>query len=444
MGDGYTARFPQRLRVLFAVASVLVSASVLVLGPAVLSAGPARVVAGLLVAVQAAAFWWLGDRPAPATLGVLVVSAALQVLFPAFGPGLAFVVLCTYAWMRPAAETWWMLAVAVLAVCGPAVARGRWDLAALWLGAALLAWSWGAWARARGARRQAERRQAVLEERARIARELHDVLSHTVSVMVVQAAAADDVFEINPAQAREGLRRAERAGREALAELRFFLRTVRADDDPHPDHAVDGRGPGNAFDDRGKAVDGRGPKRTSRGRNAGRGRDAGRDAGTSKGRGAGRSRDAGTGRGRDAGGDAGPPNDYGLPGPQPTLSDVERLAGTMRDSGLPVTVRCEGDGFEEVAPGVQLGAYRIIQEALTNILRHARASHAEILIRIRGTEVFVLVSDDGPGGGPVNRHGHGLLGMRERADLLGGTLRAEPAPGGGFEVEARLPAREPS
>ncbi len=164
-------------------------------------------------------------RPWLGTAVVLVASAGLQVLFPAFGPGIAFVALCTYAWLRPAAETLWILA-AVLAVCGPAVARGRWDVAGLWLGAVLLAWSWGALARARAARRLAEQRQAVLEERARIARDLHDVLSHTVSVMVVQAAAAGDVFASNPEKAREAMRRTEEAGRQALAELRGFLRAV--------------------------------------------------------------------------------------------------------------------------------------------------------------------------------------------------------------------------
>ncbi|MFG1609621.1 sensor histidine kinase [Actinoplanes sp. NPDC049265] len=354
MSDGYTARFPQRLRGLFAAASVLVSSSILLLTPGT----PSRVPAVGLIAVQAAAFWWLGARPAPATLIVLAASAGLQVLFPGFGPGLAFVVLCTYAWLRPVARTWWVLAAAVVAVCGPAAGRGRWDLAGLWLAAALLAWSWGALARARGARRQAERRQAVLEERARIARELHDVLSHTVSVMVVQAAAADDVWDIDAAKAREGLRRTEQAGREALAELRFFLRTVRGEDDVPAE-------------------------------------------------------------------------------PQPALSGLDGLAATMAGSGLPVSVRREGGG--EVAPGTQLSVYRIVQEALTNTLRHARASRAEVLVRIESGEILVRVRDDGSGGGPPGRDGHGLLGMRERAELLGGTLRAGPRAEGGFEVEARLP-----
>ena len=362
MGDDYPARFPRRLRAAFVVASVLASMPVVILDPVVAPAvGWSLAVA--LIAVQAAAVWWLGARPLLGAAVVLAAGAALQVLFPAFGPGIAFVALCTCAWLRPAAETLRILALAVPAVCVPAAARGRWDLAALWLGAALLAWSWGALARARGARRLAERRQAVLEERARIARELHDVLAHTVSVMVVQAAAADDVFETNPQQAREALRRTERAGRQALTELRWFLRAVRAEED-------------------------------------------------------------------------------GEAAPQPTLADVERLAETMGEAGLRVTVRREGGA--EVPLGVQLSAYRIIQEALTNTLRHARASRADVLLQIGESEVYVRVRDDGTGGAAASRGGQGLLGMRERADLLGGSLLAGPGPEGGFEVGARLPVREPS
>jgi signal transduction histidine kinase len=356
--DVVSARLPLRWRAVIAVASVAASV------PALVSAGSGstRTVVAFLVVAQAAALWWLVDCPWLGTAVVLVVSAGLQLMFPWFGPGIAFVVLCTYAWLRPAAETLWILALAVVTVCGPAVVPGRWLMAALWLGAVLLAWSWGALVRARGERRRAERRQAVLEERARIARDLHDVLSHTVSVMVVQAAAADDVFESNPERAREALRRTEEAGRQALAELRGFLRTVRADSE---------------VDDT---------------------------------------------------------------GPQPTLADVRQLAETMRGTGLAVTLLREGDG--EVPLGVQVGAYRIVQEALTNTLRHARASSAEVLVRVDESQVRVRITDDGRGVSS-GRGGHGLVGMRERASLLGGTFHAGPRPdGAGFQVEAHLPVRE--
>ncbi|WP_432993546.1 sensor histidine kinase [Dactylosporangium sp. CA-233914] len=362
--DRYQVRLSPRWRSVLVVASVAASVPVLWLQPAVLGDLAARIVAGLLIAGQAVALWWLDRRPLAGTVAVLVASAGFETLFPVYGPGVAFVVLCTYAWLRPAAESLRGLLLAVAAVSGPAALQQRWLPAGLWLAAALLAWSWGALARARGARHAAEKRQAVLEERARIARELHDVLSHTVSVMVVQAAAADDVFDVNPAKARQALRRTEAAGREALAELRWFLRSVRDDD-----------------------------------------------------------------------GDDG--------GPQPTIGDIARLGRSVSDAGLPVAVTIDSaDDPPQVPMAVQLGAYRIVQEALTNALRHARAGRAEVLVRVDDGEVLVRVRDDGHGATPASANrgsGQGLAGMRERAALLGGTLRAGPGSGGGYQVEAHLP-----
>jgi len=364
VGGVSVPRLPRRWRLALALASVGVSAPVLLES----GSAAAHAVAAALIVLQALALWAFVGRPRSCTVVVLLASGALQLIFSSYGSVPAFAVLCTYAWLRPAAEKLWMLALAVVAVCGPAAVRGSWDLAGLWLAAVLLAWSWGALMRTRGERRVAERRQAVLEERARIARDLHDVLAHTVSVMVVQAAAADDVFETNTQQARQALRRTEEAGRQALAELRGFLRTVRADSDADsPAQEI---------------------------------------------------------------------------GPQPTLADVPRLTETMGQAGVAVTLVREGDG--EVPAGVQVGAYRIVQEALTNTLRHARASSAEVLLRIDDSQVRVRVRDDGRGGDASGRGGgHGLVGMRERAALLGGTLYAGPRwDADGFEVEARLPTRE--
>jgi signal transduction histidine kinase len=356
MGDGYEARLsPKWRRALVLLAAILVS-------PAAWSATaglppvPARLLAIVLAAGQVAALYRLDRAPRPVTGAILVAGAFLQLLVPGLGPGLAFVVLCTYAWARPAGESLWVLAGAVVAVCGPVALQGRWLLAGGWLAASLLAWSWGALGRARSARQEAERRQAVLEERARIARELHDVLSHTVSVMVVQAAAADDVFDLNPAQAREAIRRTEAAGREALAELRTFLRTVR-----------------------------------------------------------------------------GVPHDAP---PQPTLAGLGRLTETLTGTGLTVTLRRDGDA--EPPAGVQLGAYRIVQEALTNTLRHSGARKADVLVRVTDVAVEVEVRDDGAGGAGGGG-GDGIRGMRERAALLGGTITAEPGSDGGFVVRAHLP-----
>ncbi|WP_436520331.1 sensor histidine kinase [Actinoplanes sp. HUAS TT8] len=355
MGDGYEAKLSPRWRRALLLLAVVLVAPAFWLDTAGLPPVPGRVVAIVLAAGQVAALWWLAGAPRRVTAGILLAGAVLQLLVPGLGPGLAFVVLCTYAWARPNTESVWALAGTVVAVCGPAVLQRHWLLTAGWLAASLLAWSWGALGRARSARREAEQRQAVLEERGRIARELHDVLSHTVSVMVVQAAAADDVFELNPVQARAAIRRTEAAGREALAELRTFLRTVREDTHDAP--------------------------------------------------------------------------------PQPGLGGLDQLVATMSGAGPVVTLRREGDG--EPPGGVQLAAYRIVQEALTNTLRHSGAKRADVLVRVTATTVEVEVRDDG-NGGSGRPPGNGIRGMRERAALLDGTLTAEPGEDG-FVVRAQLP-----
>jgi signal transduction histidine kinase len=198
-------------------------------------------------------------------------------------------------------------------------------------------------------------RRAAAEEQARIARELHDVLAHNVSVMVVQAAAANDVFETQPQRAREALRDIERTGRSALTELRRLLGRVRL-------------------------------------------------------------------------------TDYA---PQPGLSGLGALVEGVRAAGLPVTLRVEGE-LGDLPTGLDLSAYRIVQEALTNAIKHAGASAAEVRVRRTADEVELEVVDDGAG--PAgNGRGQGLIGMRERATLLGGEVEAGPQPGGGFRVRATLP-----
>ncbi len=127
-------------------------------------------------------------------------------------------------------------------------------------------------------------------------------------------------------------------------------------------------------------------------------------------------------------------------GPQPGLDRVEELTEPLRAAGLGVEVRREGEPAPLPA-GVDLSAYRIVQEALTNTLRHAGASRAEVTLRYRPGEVELEVRDDGNGLAPgdAGASGQGLTGMRERALLLGGTLEAGPLPRGGFRVHARLP-----
>jgi signal transduction histidine kinase len=205
--------------------------------------------------------------------------------------------------------------------------------------------------------REERSRQAVLAERARIARELHDVVSHNVSVMVVQATAGNDVFENNPDKAREALGAVEETGRRALAELRKLL-----------DVTDDGDGTM----------------------------------------------------------------------PQPGLARVDELAARVRTAGLDVELTVEGTP-RNVPEALDLSAYRIVQEALTNTLKHAHASRADIKVRYEEDAIEVEVSDNGVGlTGPAG-DGRGLIGMRERVSLFGGELLAGAATAGGFLVRARMP-----
>jgi signal transduction histidine kinase len=201
----------------------------------------------------------------------------------------------------------------------------------------------------------------VAAERARIARELHDVISHNVSVMVVQAAAGKDVFEAQPERARDVLGSIESIGREALVELRRLLGVVSPD-------------------------------------------DAEETSGFS---------------------------------PQPRLGRLPELLEQVGAGGLQVELNVEGRP-RELPAGVELSAFRIVQEALTNTLKHARASRAEVGLRYTDTGLEVEVIDDGVAGSGGGR-GRGIVGMRERAALFGGELSAGPRPAGGFRVRAWMP-----
>jgi signal transduction histidine kinase len=235
---------------------------------------------------------------------------------------------------------------------------------------------------------QADR--AVAEERARISRELHDVLAHSVSVIVVQAAAADDVFDTRPDQARTALRSIETAGREALGDLRRLLAAVRLEAAAASPPTAD---PPTADT---------------------------------------RTAETGTAGTVGAGGDPARPS--------PGLDRLDEVTGPLWAAGLEVVVRREGP-VRPVPPGVDLSAYRIVQEALTNTLRHARATRADVELRYGDDVLEVDVRDDGRGGAPDGRTpaGLGLVGMRERAAILGGRLEAGPSPAGGYRVHARIP-----
>jgi signal transduction histidine kinase len=219
-------------------------------------------------------------------------------------------------------------------------------------------------ARERAARAEREReeraRLAVSDERARIARELHDVVGHSVSVMTVQASAVRRLLREHQEKEREALTVVEQTGREALAEMRRMVGVLRR------------------------------------------------------------------------------PEEAPALAPQPSLQHLDKLVEHAREAGLPVELRLEGTP-KPLPTGVDLTAYRLVQEGLTNALKHAEAQRAEVVVRYRDGYVELAVSDDGRGGGSGDGSGHGLVGMRERVSVYGGELEAGPRPEGGYRLRARLP-----
>ena len=206
--------------------------------------------------------------------------------------------------------------------------------------------------------------EAVASERATIARELHDVIAHSVSVMTVQAGAARLLLDEDPLRARESVIAVEETGRQALAEMRRLLGILRGDE--HETHLA----------------------------------------------------------------------------PQPGIANIDALVEQVRAAGLPVDVVVEGEP-KRLSPGVDLAAYRVVQEALTNALKHAGAARAQVSIRYGADALELAVTNDGN----VRRNGrggHGLVGMRERVALYGGDFEAGPRQGGGYAVRASLPVDVPS
>jgi signal transduction histidine kinase len=205
-------------------------------------------------------------------------------------------------------------------------------------------------------------REAVVEERARIARELHDAIAHDVSMMVVQAGAERRVLDGKNGTTSEVLETIERIGRGALTEMRRLVGMLR--------------------------------------------------------------------------GDAGDPL-----APQPGLDDLPTLVGQVREAGLPVELHIDGER-RELPVGIELSGYRIVQEALTNALKHAGQAHASVRVHYGVDSLELVISDDGGGASaPVAGGGHGLVGMRERVALYGGRLDAGRRPSGGFAVRVLLPIR---
>jgi signal transduction histidine kinase len=208
--------------------------------------------------------------------------------------------------------------------------------------------------------RETAARIAVAEERARIARELHDIVAHAVSVMVLQVGAVRHKLPDSLAEDREALTGVERAGRTALTEMRRLLSAMRHD---------------------------------------------GEEAEL---------------------------------GPQPGLDGLDALLDEVGRAGLPVELHVDGQPFP-LPRGVDLSAYRIVQEGLTNALKHARASDADVIVRYRPDELEIEVRDNGQGYATSDGQGHGLVGVRERVKIYGGEMSAGASDEGGFVLSTRLP-----
>jgi len=210
--------------------------------------------------------------------------------------------------------------------------------------------------------RDQDRQLAADQERSRIARELHDVVAHDVSVIAIQAGAARTIQASQPQAAAQALALIETTARRTLVELSQLLGVLRKSDGTIPDR-----------------------------------------------------------------------------NPQPGIEQLSALVSELRSAGLAVDLAVIGEATP-LPPAVDLSAYRIVQEATTNVLKHAHARHVEIRVRYSRDLLGLEILDDGAGkNGTSSTSGHGIIGMRERVALFGGALSAGPRPGGGFAVVARLP-----
>jgi signal transduction histidine kinase len=364
------------------------------------------VIAGVLaLAVQAEVWiWWIEDEQGPvplaAVLGVLLCVPLLwrrrRPLACAAGTVFVYAIWVAVSPPRGSITPYVVVLAAVYAVAAHGTARQSWAGLALGLGgevffvarttgdladyAFILTFLAGAWLAGRGmairqqradelfaravraeVEREEEARAAVAEERGRIARELHDIISHSVSVMVVQAGAAEQVLDSDPDQVRASLRAIQRTGRDARLELRRLLGVLRTAADEQPEY-----------------------------------------------------------------------------GPQPGLAQLERLTDELRNSGVDVVLEVDRPQ-RALPPGLDLAAYRIAQEAVTNALKHSAGARVTVRVRHDRDAVDIEVLDDGGPGTAAGEGGFGLGGMRERAALYGGQLEHGQRPEGGYRVHARLP-----
>ncbi len=323
--------------------------------------------------------------PIPALVGLLVTAAlfgsGLRLPVYMLGPAVLFVAYALGSEF-PKRRAVALLGVAelsmVLLLIGNSAFPG-WDSVTLFAGLVAGSWFLGVLARrwqtlaqelaARATELEAARtelaRHAVAGERLRIARELHDVVAHSMSIIAMHAGVARLAVGTNPHGEAAAVEVIERSSREALAEMRRLV-TVLRDDDADPAEL----------------------------------------------------------------------------GPAPGVAELHSLVSGVVDAGVTVDVRTEGD-LAGVPAGVSLVAYRVVQEALTNVVRHAGSTRARLEVRVDDDFLAIRVEDDGPTGDwqqpALSGGGHGTIGMRERLELYGGTLSAGPREGGGWSVEARLP-----
>jgi signal transduction histidine kinase len=333
--------------------------------------GPAAVLASLLAIAHTAPLA-LRRRYPLAVLATMIVTAFIYTLagFPSVGLGPAALVavftvgsVCDRRRSVPAT----VLAMASMAVI---VSASGVAIETIVVNGVAFAVAWFIGDRLRASRARAEvaertrdhvKREAVRDERLRIARELHDVVAHALSVIAVQSGTGRLVLDSSPETARDALSAIETTSRTALAEMRRLLTVLRDDDWTEP------------------------------------------------------------------------------LGPSPGLGQLDDLVAQTVAAGLPVRVDVQGERV--VLPlGADLAAYRIVQEALTNARKHAHASHVDLDVCYRPDQVRLAVTDDGRGPPSDAAAGHGLVGMRERVALYGGSLEVGPAPSGGFRVAVTLPS----
>ena len=323
-----------------------------------------------MAVIGSLALWWRRRYPV-AVLGVVVLAGLVAWLAvperEPFSPALAFAVYAVSVYDRSRVRLWVAgLALAVIAAAVVVLLLGEFRPARNLLPAgvtSLIAWSIGDYMRSRRRfvtelleRHRQEREQAAEDERLRIARELHDVVAHNVSVIAIQAGAA----RVSGSSSTDALASIEQSARDTLAELNKLLGVLR-------------KSPGAA--DR---------------------------------------------------------------APQPTLDEVDALLKPARDAGLEATLKVSGEK-QRLTAAVDLSAYRIVQEAITNVLKHANASRVEVVVDYQKEGLDLTVSDNGSGPSDGQSTGHGLIGMRERVALFGGKMGTGSSPLGGFTVHARLP-----